>query len=175
MKARLIYAFTGFGLALILPGCFLGPHPLEGQTAPGIVDAQLLDGGAFSLSDHIGEHVVILDFWATWCGPCVQAMPELEKIGAEYRDRGVRLYAVNVGESPNKIQSFLNQHEIETAVILDPNGRIASDYVVDGIPQTVIIDKTGTIQTIYVGYSSNTGNHLRHVLNQVVQGKNVAR
>ena len=79
---------------------------LIGQEAPNIELAQL-DGEPFKLSDHLGKGVIVLDFWATWCGPCIQAMPEVMAAVASFEDQPVTLVAVNQQESTGKVKKFL--------------------------------------------------------------------
>ena len=72
--------------------------PLVGKPAPDFA-LDLLGGKKFRLAEAKGK-VVVLDFWATWCGPCLQAMPQVEKVAGEFRDQGVQLVAVNLQETP---------------------------------------------------------------------------
>src|SRR5690606_22351742 len=90
---------------------------LVGQQAPDF-QLELLDGTPFRLSEHQGR-VVVLDFWATWCGPCVQSMPEVERVAGEFADRGVELIAVNLEEPASQITSMLERHKLNVTVALD--------------------------------------------------------
>jgi len=77
------------------------PHKLVGEPAPATT-LKLLDGESVDLQKHRGKQIVILDFWATWCGPCVQTMPTLDKIAQDYKDKDVVFYAVNQQESTSR-------------------------------------------------------------------------
>jgi peroxiredoxin len=125
-------------------------HPLQGQAAP---DFELtdLEGKAVKLADHAGKEVVILDFWATWCGPCIKAMPIIDGVAHAFKDKGVVLYAVNLREGPDKIKAFLEQRKLSTHVLLDPKGEVGDKYQVEGIPQTVVIGKDGKVAKVFVG------------------------
>ncbi|HYE33768.1 MAG TPA: DUF2092 domain-containing protein [Methylomirabilota bacterium] len=128
------------------------PSPLIGKPAPKL-DVPLLNGGEASLAKHKGKDVVILDFWATWCGPCVRAMPIISEVVSSYKDKGVVLYAVNVQEQPKAITEFLEKRKLNVTVALDKDGAVSERYGVEGIPQTVIIDKEGVIRSVHVGFS----------------------
>jgi thiol-disulfide isomerase/thioredoxin len=122
-----------------------GPEALKGK--PGADFAlDLLAGGRMQLGAHKGKDVVILDFWATWCGPCVRALPEVAAAVAGFKGKGVVLYAVNQQEEPADVK------KLEIAVAMDVKGEAAKLYKVRGIPQTVIIGKDGNIAGVHVGY-----------------------
>ncbi len=103
------------------------PSPLLGMEAPP-VKLDLLDGGTLDLQNLKDKNVVILDFWATWCGPCVKAMPIIDKVAADYKDKGVLLYAVNIREEPADVQKFLNDAGLHVSVALDKEGAVATAY-----------------------------------------------
>ena len=105
---------------------------------------------------------VLVDFWATWCGPCVQALPELVKATSGFSKNKVALFAVNQGESKKVISKFLKNKQLRAlSVIIDENREIGSDYKVKGIPKTVVVDKKGIIRHVHVGFSSGIGNRLK--------------
>jgi thiol-disulfide isomerase/thioredoxin len=125
------------------------------------IQSKLLNGEDFKLADHQGK-VVVLDFWATWCGPCVQALPELLQATSSFNDDQVKLIAVNQGEAKKVISKFLASKQLESLeVALDRNRKIGSDYGVQGIPRTVVIDPKGVIREVHVGYAPGMGERLR--------------
>jgi thiol-disulfide isomerase/thioredoxin len=125
-------------------------HPLTGLEAPDFTTS-LLDGKAFQLSKLRGK-VVVLDFWATWCGPCVQAMPVVTEVAQSMADSGVVVYAVNVGEQADEINDFLKKVKITVPIVLDPESKIASAYRTEAIPQTILIGKDGRIEVVHIGF-----------------------
>jgi thiol-disulfide isomerase/thioredoxin len=140
---------------------------LVGMAAPS-VNSKFLDGGDFDLSKHKGK-VVVLDFWATWCGPCVRALPELMKATSSFPKNQVALIAVNQGEKAKQIKKFLKQKKWESlSVVLDPQSLAGKSFKVKGIPQTVIIDKQGKIRHVHVGFSPNIGSRLKKEIEALV-------
>ena len=133
---------------------------LVGKPAPDFT-LPLLEGGELKLADHLGEDVVILDFWATWCGPCVRSMPVLSRLAKDYRDRGVVLYAVNQRESERAARNFVETLQLDTPVALDERGDVGRRYRVTSIPQTVVIARDGTIVDVHVGWSEGLEAELR--------------
>ena len=109
----------------------------------------LADGGEFTLSDHEGK-VILLNFWATWCGPCVGEMPAFEQLQETYGEDLV-LLAVNSGEDEGTVKAFLEENGYTFPVALDPRYEIALLYPSDSIPYTVIIGADGKVAAIQLG------------------------
>lgn len=147
--------------------------PLVGKPAPD-VEQELLDGGHFSLKEQKGKKIVILDFWATWCGPCVREMPIVAKVADEYREKGVALYCVNQREETDAIQKFLEEKKLNVTVSRDADGKAGNAYGVQGIPTLVLIDKAGVVQSVHVGFSPQIGEKLKQELDALLAGKDLA-
>ena len=150
-----------------------GPHPLLAKAAPAI-KLDLLGGGTLDLAALKDKNVVILDFWATWCDPCRKAMPIIDKVAREYKDKGVLLYAVNIQETREDIQRFVDDSGLHLAIALDKEGSVARAYQANSIPQTVIVGKDGTVQVVHVGLSPNLEDELKKELDALVAGKDLA-
>jgi thiol-disulfide isomerase/thioredoxin len=133
----------------------------------------MLDGHEFQLAGHKGR-LVVLDFWATWCGPCMQTMPLIDGVVREFADKPVDLVAVNLEEQPDQIKSMLERHKLKIAVALDRDGVIAAKYGVTAIPQTVIVDREGKVARLYVGGGQNTADSLRKALQEMLAEKPAA-
>ena len=122
-----------------------------GETAPDF-NAEYVDGEIFTLSDARGK-VVILNFWATWCGPCCEELPAFQKLHDEYGDK-LQVIAIDYGESEKEVSGFIKENGYSFPVALDMDGSISALYPTDGIPYTLIIDKNGIIRQIFVGAKS---------------------
>lgn len=145
---------------------------LEGKQAPEIALDQL-DGGKFKLSDLKGK-VVIVDFWATWCGPCVAAMPVLLKVAKEYEAKGVVLVGANQGEDKETVQKFIDAKKWELDVAMDPDGKSGAAYMVTGIPQTVIIGRDGMVKKVHIGFRPDLEALLKGELDKILKDAEAA-
>jgi thiol-disulfide isomerase/thioredoxin len=140
---------------------------LVGTPAPDF-ELKLLDGSTFRLSEQKGR-VVVLDFWASWCIPCIQAMPHVDGVVQEFKEQDVRLIAVNLQEFPEGIKSTLDRLKLKTTVALDIDGAVAEKYSATAIPQTVIVDSVGNIAHLFVGGGPQFADQLRGALSTLVK------
>lgn len=108
-----------------------------------------LEGNMVKLSSLQGKKVII-NFWATWCGFCVEEMPDLMKLQEEYKDDLVVLY-VNVGESKEAVLKFVEKEKIKGTILLDTKQQVASTYGVRNFPSTIALNKKGEVVTGRVG------------------------
>jgi peroxiredoxin len=150
-----------------------GPPPLLGKTAPP-VDLERIDGKRVKLTDHAGKDVVMLDMWATWCGPCRAELPILLEVAKEYKSKGVVLYGINQREDKKTIDKFLQKEKYDLTVGLDKEGQVGDAYGAEGIPLLAIVDKKGIVQSIHVGYSRGIKQVLHKELDAILAGKNLA-
>ncbi len=128
--------------------------------------APLLSGGQTRLADYRGK-IVVMEFWATWCGVCRQTMPSLEKIHRRYQDRDVQFLLVNLGEEPEKVKKFLKS-KYQTPVVLDSTQMIARRYNVTGIPALFIIDGQGKLRFAKNGYNGGLEKELPKALDALI-------
>jgi len=148
------------------------PNPADellGKPAPEF-KLPLLSGGTVDLAKLKGK-VVILDFWATWCGPCRKGLPALADLAKQYGSKGLLVYAVNLRERPEQIRSFLTKLKLELPVALDEDATVADRYKVSGIPQTVLVDAQGVVQAVHVGYYSGVKRKLLKQVEALLAGK----
>jgi peroxiredoxin len=143
-----------------------------GEVAP-VFSLQSLDGTTVDLQSYIGKNIVVLDFWATWCGPCVMSLPILTDVTEAFKDRDVVFIGVNQGEGPDEIKAFLSEQKLAFDVALDTEAVVAGKYKVNGIPQTVVIGKSGKVEAVHVGVSPVLRQQLKSQLNTLAAGKSL--
>ena len=139
---------------------------LVGKAAPDF-NLDLVDGGHFSLAEQKGR-IVFLDFWASWCGPCMQALPTVDAVVEEFARDKVRLIAVNLQEDRAAAASALERLKIHPQVALDVDGASAEKYQVTAIPQTVVIDSEGHVAHVFVGANSDFAAQLRAAIQNLI-------
>ena len=151
-RATLLIILT---LVLLVTGCSASSTSSEpsvarvGEPAP---DFQFKnsDGQTVSLSDLRGKPV-LMNFWATWCPSCRSQLLYMQEKYEEWSGKGLILLAVNVGESPSRVGSFVQSYNLSLPVLLDINEVIAWKYNIIGYPTTFFIDKDGIIQGVKIG------------------------
>ena len=130
---------------LVLPG--ETQVDLTGQKAADF-SVKSLDGEKVELAALRGK-VVVLDFWATWCPPCREELPAIDKLRAEFGDK-VQFFGVN-DEDSGIVKGFVKKHNYEMAVLMDSSRTVHRQYGVNAIPTVLIIDRTGVIRTHFIG------------------------
>ena len=151
-----------------LPAEGVAAASLEGKAAPAF-KLPGLDGKPVSLADLKGK-VIVLDFWATWCGPCKMSLPHLDKMYQAEKGNDVHVFAVNVQEEAKDVQQFVTQTKLSVPVILDRDGKVGEAYGVEGIPQTVVIGKDGKVKKVFVGFSPQLPEQLAKVVEEAKKG-----
>ncbi len=141
--------------------------PLVGKTAPEVA-LDLLDGTPFILSAEKGK-VVVLDFWATWCAPCMQTMPLVEKAIKQFDPETVKLVSVNLQESPQQIRPVLERYNLDVTVAMDTDGVAAARYDAKAIPQLVIVGQDGVVKQLYVGGGLKVVEQMTSTIEQLIQ------
>jgi len=132
---------------LVAPREGAGASLAVGDPAPAF-DLVSLTGERVRLADLQGNPLV-LNFWASWCGPCREEMPDLQSVYQQYRDQGLQLYAINVGESAVAVEYFLRQIGVDLPVLLDLKDEAQESYRILPIPTTFFIDSAGMIRAVY--------------------------
>jgi peroxiredoxin len=143
--------------------------PLVGKPAPDF-NLDLVGGKKFHLAASKGKEVVVLDFWATWCGPCLQAMPQVERAVGEFKDQNVRLVAVNLQETAEQVTALLDRQKLHLTVALDRDGVVAENYKAAAIPQTVIVGRDGNVARLFVGGGPRLEEQLKEAIKEVLKG-----
>ena len=140
---------AGFVLALGLSGCYTGSRPPRiGSSAPEftVQDSQ----NKVSLSQFRGQ-VVVLNFWATWCAPCVEEIPSLVEMQRRMKAKGVTVVAVSVDVDEKAYQQFVKDHNVNLITVRDPSGKSNQLYGTFKFPETYIIDRNGVMRRKFIG------------------------
>lgn len=128
------------------------------------LDQQIPDCPILSDSKLIEEHagkVILIDFWATWCGPCHKAIPYLNTLHDELKEQGFVVIAINVDEDVSAVPAFLKRYPVDYPMLFDSSGACPSVFNVEVMPSSYLIDKSGTIQYIHKGFRNNDRESLR--------------
>jgi peroxiredoxin len=124
--------------------------PPAGKTAPDF--AAKSDGGRNVRLSELRGQVVLINFWASWCGPCRQELPLLGKIYSQYRNAGFVLLAVNVDDDRKAAESMLKRLDLKIPTLFDGSKSVAKLYGVDTMPATLVIDRDGRVRYVHRGY-----------------------
>ena len=128
---------------------------------------QSVDGKTVSLAQFKGD-VVMINFWASWCGPCRQEMPLLDSIYKQYKDMGFVLLGVNVEPNPRNADAWLKKTPVSYPVLLDPKSEVSQLYQVQAMPTTVIIDRQGIVRYVHNGYLPGDENHYMNSIRPLI-------
>ena len=134
----------------IFMGSSLASSGLTGQTAPDFV-LKSATGENLRLSEYRGD-VVMINFWATWCGPCRQEMPLLDELYGRYQRVGFNLLGVNIDDDPRRAMAMVNELGISFPVLFDEDKKVSKLYEVEAMPLTILLDREGTVRHVHHGY-----------------------
>jgi len=147
MKIRKLLA----GLALtVLATSSLAASDLAGQPAPDFA-LKSSTGENLRLSEYRGD-VVMINFWATWCGPCRQEMPLLDQLYSRYQRVGFSLLGVNIDDDSGRAMDMIRELGVSFPVLFDSRKVVSKLYDVDAMPVTVLVDREGNVRHIHKGY-----------------------
>jgi len=149
MRKLLLFILVS-GLFLSLPGCGPGPKVAEvGQPAP---DFTLLDrkGKTWTLSELKGQ-VVFVNFWATWCPPCREEMPSMQRLYTMLPQDKFKMLAVLNNDDPGLADSFAGKLGLTMPILDDQKNQVGQKYGLTGVPETFIVDKQGVLREKFIG------------------------
>jgi peroxiredoxin len=114
-------------------------------------------GDTVALTDLKGD-VVMINFWATWCGPCRKEMPHLEALHQRYKDLGFTLLGVNVEDNQKGALKYLEETPVSFEILFDPANRVSALYDVVAMPTTIMVDRNGNVRYVHHGYQPGYEN-----------------
>ena len=170
---------AALSLALIFAGLIMTPTIAQGlrdgltvtYKSPPAPELRLwgLDGAEHDLSTMKGQ-VVVINFWATWCPPCIEEMPSIQKMWEKLRGRGLEVLGVNLGEPADTIRAFLDEFDskLEFPILLDPEGEAFRAWGARGLPKTYVVNKRGRIIYEAEGGRNMDSEHIRGLLQTLI-------
>ena len=163
---------SGYRLSLLL--CFLSfavvthadAASLKGQ-APNFT-LKSLAGKNLKLSEMTGN-VVLINFWASWCGPCREEMPLLNDLHKKYEPLGFTVLGVNVEEDARNARGFLKNFPVDFPIVLDSKNQVSKKYNVIAMPTTVVVDRDGNVRFLHKGYKPGDEEKYRKMVKKLVR------
>jgi len=128
---------------------------------------QSVDGRTVSLAQFKGD-VVMINFWASWCGPCRQEMPLLDSIYKQYKDMGFVLLGVNVEPDAHSANAWLRKTPVSYPILYDPKSQVSQLYQVQAMPTTVIVDRQGVVRFVHNGYVPGDENQYMNSIRALI-------
>jgi thiol-disulfide isomerase/thioredoxin len=139
----------------------------EGQPAPQFALASLSGSGNISIAQHRGK-VVYVDFWASWCGPCLKAVPALEKLRQEFPTSDFQVIAINVDRDRERAEKFLADHPVGYPSASDPEGKLPAAFGLETMPTSYLIDRKGVVRYVHRGYRAGDEVQIRERIRELI-------
>ncbi len=139
-----------------------------GAEAPGFELPTVHGGDAIALADFEGR-VVLVNFWASWCGPCQLEIPELETLFDRYEEAGLMVVGVSTDASNQDASAFLDQVPVSYPMVWDERGQAALDYKVMSLPRNVLIDRQGRVRSRHDGYDARTFESMKREIEDLLE------
>jgi thiol-disulfide isomerase/thioredoxin len=137
-----------------------------GMPVPDVKLPLLAGGTSMDLAQLRGK-VVYLDFWASWCGPCRQSLPELERLRTKYAQH-FEVYAVNLDEKPADGLKFLEKYPVSYPVVSDAAARFPEMFGIKGMPTSYLIDREGNLRYMHEGYRDGDAQKIESLIQQLI-------
>ncbi len=142
----------------------------EGQLAPDFSLLDIYQKQTIQLADYKGK-VVYIDFWASWCSPCLLSLPLINELHKQYKDQGFEVLAINLDEYPEDGLDFLNTNPVGYSIPSDPEGKTAELYQIPGMPTSFLVDPQGVVQFVHSGFKKSDLAMIENKLKQMLKLK----
>jgi len=163
-----IFATLGLLLGSCCGSAMTGGGLVIGDEAPDFDLRGLQGTGGHALSDFRGD-VVLVNFWASWCGPCRQEIPELETLWLRYKDEGLVVLSVNVDATARDAEAFLEQSPVSFPVVWDSASEVSNQYHVMTLPRSILVDRQGRVRSRYDGFDTSMLNTISTEIAQLLE------
>lgn len=153
----------------LLVGCYSGSRPPRiGTNAP---DFTVQDADRKVTLSQLQGQIVVLNFWATWCPPCVEEMPSLIAMSQRMKDRGVTVVGVSIDVDGEAYHRFLKDHGVNFLTVRDPDQKSSRLYGTSGWPETYIIDRNGVVRRKFIGPVDWNSHEVSEFLSKLSQAQ----
>jgi thiol-disulfide isomerase/thioredoxin len=157
--------------AIAACAAFCVPHAASaveaGQPAPQFSVASLSGDGTLSIAQHRGK-VIYVDFWASWCVPCLKAVPALEKLRQEFPASDFQVIAINLDQDPERGRKFLADHPIGYPSASDPAGKLPEAFGLQTMPTSYLIDRAGVVRYVHRGFRAGDDVQIREKIRELL-------
>jgi cytochrome c biogenesis protein CcmG, thiol:disulfide interchange protein DsbE len=154
--------------------CFIDISSASSKEASTSLDQQLINVSLKSqkkvteLSAYRGQ-VIYLDFWASWCGPCIKSLPWMNAMQTKYASMGFKVISINLDEDIKDAKVFLKQYPANFEVFYDPAGQIAEQLSVSGMPTSIMIDRAGRLHSQHVGFNLSKSDYYEQLIVKLIE------
>lgn len=131
-------------------------------------EVQSLSGGDIVSLDHFQGKVVYVDFWASWCGPCLKSFPFMEELHRRHSDQGLVIVAINMDQNPQDAMKFLADHPVTFLIGQDIEGTVAEQYGVTAMPSSFVVDRDGLIKYVHYGFKSSDKEKIAALISKLL-------
>ena len=140
----------------------------EGDTPPPHCSLNYQDGSQVQDWQAMKGQVIYIDFWASWCPPCVKSFPFLNELNHDLKDKDLQVIGVNLDEKVTDAQEFIAKHPVDFAIVADASKQCAKGFEVMAMPTSYLIDRKGNIRHIHQGFRPGESEKLRALITQLV-------
>jgi thiol-disulfide isomerase/thioredoxin len=141
-----------------------------GDKAPDFNIPRLETNGMISLKHYRGK-VVYIDFWASWCGPCRNSLPALNRVHTEFREKGFEVIAINLDEEREDAMAFLKEFPVVYPTAIDTSSKVPEAYGLVGMPTAYLVDRQGIVQLVHEGFKKSDIEQLREKIHRLLSQK----
>lgn len=163
-------ALAGTALGALLALAWAGPTAAleDGDQAPSFAGKPLEGDEKLSLAAYRGK-VIYLDFWASWCAPCLTSIPMLEKLRQELAGEDFQILAINVDRDREQAKKFLARHPVGYPSVSDPEGRLPKTFGIEAMPTSFLIDRHGVIRKVHKGFRASDIDTIRSEIRELLE------